>query len=290
MRSGWLVSGALVALACSGQSKRSGVDDAPSAGGAEMEANGGASASPEGAGGSAGGAGGTGGTGGTGGSDAGSGGDSASGGTSGGQPEGGSAGLPVRPGGFAGWEVGGAGSGAQVAGSSMGGGPLGAGGSGVACSIQEAEWEPAAWSEVTDEQTLEERFAYVQGGIVGSWRGVVTTPWTVPYEIDATFDDEGHYSARCVHRSNDCCVAFYYGTDDDTELKRYLIDDATLSGRITGLIDIIFGYDGFYEEGGWQGELSDVDVDATLDRARFDFSTSDGTGPLHFELERTKAE
>jgi hypothetical protein len=135
-------------------------------------------------------------------------------------------------------------------------------------------------------QTPDEKFAAAVSGIVGSWHGVVTTPWVDPYEVTAEFGADGHYSAKCIANSDDCCVAFYYGTDKDTPIKTYTIEDATLSGNVTGTIAIAFDYGTFFDTPGWQGELSHVEIDADGNRARFDFETSDGYGPVHFELER----
>ena len=148
--------------------------------------------------------------------------------------------------------------------------------------------ELADWDEPMPKRTQQEAFDTATEYIVGSWRGLVTTPWIPDYEVSLWFDASGHWGGSCAVESEMCCVAFYYGTDLDCDLKRYSIDDATLSGKATGTIDIPF----WYGETGcglpsWQGELSSVALDADLDRLRFDFSRSDGYGPVHFELERT---
>jgi hypothetical protein len=284
MRTRWLFGCGLVVLACSGKSQRTDAGESGGTGNAgTTTATGGTAGTENDSSRALGGS-----MPGTGSGDAGIGGeDSSTGGTdSVGEPRGGSSGAPSggRPN-----VIGAAGIGGFTGLAGSGNGGLG-GTPPSECSLHPAEFEPEAWTEVTDEPTLEERFDYVRSGIVGAWRGVVTTPWTAPYEVEAAFTEDGHYSASCVHGSNDCCIAFYYGTDDDADIKRYSIDDATLSGRVTGFIDIIFGTRGSYSEAAWQGELSDVDVDATGDRARFDFATSDGYGPIHFELERTNEE
>jgi len=148
--------------------------------------------------------------------------------------------------------------------------------------------ELPAWTEPMPARTPEEAFDAARQYIVGNWRGIASTPWVVDYEVSLWFDASGHYGGRCAV-SDQCCVAFYYGTDGDCDGKRYSIDDATLSGSVTGTIDIAFNPDTCALPS-WQGELSHVDVDAYFDRLRFDFETSDGYGPVHFELERVAKE
>jgi hypothetical protein len=154
------------------------------------------------------------------------------------------------------------------------------------CVYPPVDFTPSDWID-PPAQTPQEMFDSAVSGIVGSWHGVVTTPWVPPYEVVAEFDADGRYSASCVFNSDQCCVAFYYGTDTDTPLKTYSIDDATLSGDVTGMITIAFDYgDNDFGTPAWQGELSHVDIDGDGNRARFDFNTSDGYGPVHFELQR----
>jgi hypothetical protein len=141
-----------------------------------------------------------------------------------------------------------------------------------------------AWVSV--DRTPEEAFNAVRDHIGGEWVGIVTTPWQPPYDVKIVFEDDGHYAARCIY-SSACCIAFYYGTDDDCPEKRYSIDDATLSGNVTGTIDIGFGGGGECSLPAWQGELSAMAIDGANMRLRFDFETSDGYGPVHFELERS---
>jgi hypothetical protein len=176
-----------------------------------------------------------------------------------------------------------------VVGGWAGGGTSKAGARGApTCAYPTVDFSPSDWV-APPAQTPEVKFAAVVSGIVGSWHGVVTTPWTPPYEVIARFDGDGHYSASCVYSSDVCCIAFYYGTDEDTPIKTYTIDDATLSGNVTGTINIAFGYDGFFDTPAWQGELSHLELDADGNRAHFDFNRSDGYGPVHFELERVLA-
>jgi hypothetical protein len=162
-------------------------------------------------------------------------------------------------------------------------------------SYPEPHWSPTPWIPYgvedspggTDASSL---LSAVQAKIVGHWQGLATTPWTTPYEVDVTFEADGHYSARCTDPAlAECCRAFYYGTDDDSPLKQWRID-ATLSGKLFGQIDIVFDYpsEAGVEYGlpSWQGELSRIERDFYGDGLRFQFATSDGYGPVRYDLRR----
>lgn len=127
----------------------------------------------------------------------------------------------------------------------------------------------------------------VQEVMTGSWRGLASTPWTSPYVVDISFSADGHYSARCAELGA-CCLAFYYGSDADTPIKQWRVDDATLSGNVFGEIDIAFGYDGQFGLPAWQGQLSHIERDASGDGLRFEFATSAGRGPLRYDLRRVQ--
>jgi hypothetical protein len=127
--------------------------------------------------------------------------------------------------------------------------------------------------------------ARVVEGMLGDWFGVATTPWTPPYAVTMSFSEDQTYSAECLWSSNECCLAFYYGTDDASDLKRYVIEGVTLDGGGYGSIDIVFGEPENYYESGRQGVLENVELDATLARMRFDFMY-DAYGPLSFDLQR----
>src|SRR4051812_43866674 len=67
--------------------------------------------------------------------------------------------------------------------------------------------------------------AELRQAFVGSWAGKVSTPWGDPYAVTATFEANGHYSA---HGSGG--PAFYYGTDDDSPSKTYVINNLLANG------------------------------------------------------------
>ncbi len=131
--------------------------------------------------------------------------------------------------------------------------------------------------------------ARASAAMVGNWRGFVSTPWTEPYQIRARFGADGTYSARCEQNSDydgsGCCRAFYYGSDEDSPLKRWSLDSVGFRAA-SGTLDIAFCYDGGCNPPAWQGYVREVDYDQTGNRIRFDFWRGDEYGPLQVELER----
>jgi len=155
------------------------------------------------------------------------------------------------------------------------------------------EWVPYAPTGPGGGADVASLLSGVRVAMVGRWHGQVTTPWTTPYEVDVTFDADGHYSARCSEPAIACCCsAFYYGTDDDTPIKQWRVNDATLGGNVFGQIDIAFDYRNErgvdYGLPAWQGELSNIERNAAGDGLRFQFATSSGYGPLHYDLRRVE--
>jgi len=154
-----------------------------------------------------------------------------------------------------------------------------------ATSWSAGEWVPYPSGELSKAADAQSLLRAVLAAMPGDWHGIATTPWTNPYEVDVRFDEGGGYSARCSNLPG-CCLAFYYGTDDDTPLKQWRVDDATLTGNVFGEIDIAFDYFPEYGLPAWQGELSHIQRDASGDGLRFEFARSDGYGPVRFDLRR----
>lgn len=172
----------------------------------------------------------------------------------------------------------------------------GANGTVVECTDHEVpllpEWQPAGPPPDTSPS---DQLTAARQALGGTWHGVVTTPWMAPYEVLASFQADGGYSAHCLYDSDNdgddvdgCCRAFYYGSDLDSELKQWRLEDVSANGTFSGEIDIAFCYEG--EEcylPSWQGEVDDLQFDATGDRLRFEFR-HDGYGPVTFDLERVR--
>lgn len=75
--------------------------------------------------------------------------------------------------------------------------------------------------------------------MVGTWRGTDMNPWTDPYEVQITFEADGHYSGHCAQPMCPDPV-FYYGTDSDSPLKTYALRDIRADGIGAGIISIFF--------------------------------------------------
>jgi hypothetical protein len=82
----------------------------------------------------------------------------------------------------------------------------------------------------------------VSHGIVGTWEGCVTTPWVPAYWVTMTFRAEGTYSATSTEVLDDqAMIALYYGSNDDSPLKRYVLNDFQDNRQAIGDIDLVFG-------------------------------------------------
>lgn len=122
-----------------------------------------------------------------------------------------------------------------------------------------------------------QQLARIRAGIVGTWYGVVTNPWTSGCKVQITFFADGHYSA---HSPADACVVFYYGTNDDSPEKTYFIDDVTAAAEGAGMIQFYFG-PGDTNEGALRAVALSPDSNSLSFRAY-----KDQYGPLVFDLHR----
>lgn len=191
---------------------------------------------------------------------------------------------------------GGAGTTAEPNPAAIGGaGPVGASGAAghagattvtSSCTPPSFEHVLSPWQDPPPPTDLKAELERVATGMVGDWYGIVTTPWTEPYQVNLKFGDDGGYSGACVWSSDQCCVAYYYGTDLNADLKRYTVNRISSGGVVGGDIDIIFGEEGSFYESGYQGTLESIEVDADDGRLRFDFMYGGTYGPLQFDLER----
>lgn len=201
--------------------------------------------------------------------------------------------------GSAGWggsDVGGYGFGGDAGGGSIPvgggygfGGVAGAGSVPASCespvTTTLADFRPRAPNDATATQLLSDARSVVQG----RWHGFVKTPWVPDYAVSLSFSSS-NYSAHCDQNSDyeggpGCCRAFYYGSDVDSPIKTWKLSSVNEDGTLNGLIDIAFCAAPDCLPA-WQGELRNLDYDATKNRMRFEFWRSDNYGPLTFELER----
>ena len=102
--------------------------------------------------------------------------------------------------------------------------------------------------------------------IVGTWQGVVDTPWVPDYHCQITFNDNLTYSVKSV----DSTPVLYYGDDADSACKTYRVTDMNDDGTATGEIAITWDY------------TNDCG-DTSLDQLRR-ISFSNGYNTLHFEF------
>ena len=147
-------------------------------------------------------------------------------------------------------------------------------------------WQPRAHEDAAVATVLD----HAREVVAGQWQGVVTTPWVAPYAVTLGFTSDGGYSAHCDQNSDfgggsGCCRAFYYGSDLDSDLKRWTLSSVNEQGTVAGDIDIAFHYGADFGLPAWPGKLANLDYDRTEDRLRFEF-WHEGYGPVQFDLER----
>lgn len=139
-----------------------------------------------------------------------------------------------------------------------------------------------------EELGVQTQLALARRALVGNWHGVVSTRWVPQYQVSASFRDDGTYSARCDINSDvtgGCCHAFYYGSDRDSELKRWSVSSVNADGSVDGDLNVAFCYGDCYLPA-WQGKVRRLHRAQTDQRIRFEFWTDDGYGPVAFDLER----
>jgi hypothetical protein len=132
--------------------------------------------------------------------------------------------------------------------------------------------------------------------MAGTWVGKAHSPWNSDWILRVSFGVTGTlsgvYSAVGYSlTTNETTPAFYYGSDLDCDLKQWWIAnvvpaDPTIPG-VAGSINVTFEYppQACYLPT-WQGDLSNVELNASLTRLQFSFSRSDGYGPVNYDLWR----
>lgn len=145
-----------------------------------------------------------------------------------------------------------------------------------------AEWLPRI---VDSSLTVGQALAAASAAVVGTWQGVVTTAWMPEYPVHIEFRADGGYSSSC-DVANACCTALYWGTDADSELKRYVIDSVQRGGTLAGEIAMVWCYPDTGCYVGWSGTLANIDYDASGNRIHFDLINANACCPVHVELER----
>jgi hypothetical protein len=115
------------------------------------------------------------------------------------------------------------------------------------------------------------------GGMVGRWRGCVTTPWVPVYWVELTFRAAGTYSAIAGEVFyGDEMNAMYWGTEADGPEKDWQVTEV-VNGVGSGRITLLF-------EGGTvvHDDLHDIRLAASS--LRFDLLHLGKYGPITFRL------
>ncbi len=122
--------------------------------------------------------------------------------------------------------------------------------------------------------------AELNAGIVGTWTGCVTTPWTPSYYVTVSFRSDGTYSAISSEVLDGVPMnAMYYGIETGSPAKRYELDDLQDDLEGVGWIDIDFGAGSIDRD-----DLRDVRLMG--DQLEFEVIHGGIYGPLTFELYR----
>jgi hypothetical protein len=195
------------------------------------------------------------------------------GGTSSGGPTGATAGV----GGSSSAGVGGVGGTSGTSGAGIGGG-LGYGGGPVIPG--DVVIPPCGRTGV--DPGPENAFERLKYGFAAAWGGTATSKpgWSPPsWPIDATFEPNGHYSAHC--RNSGSCAAFYYGSDDESTGKTYVIDDIQDSGKGIGSLQVL-------SNGGGFGQIDLKHISLSDDLTSLTFESWNGKyGPVTYDLHCT---
>lgn len=117
-------------------------------------------------------------------------------------------------------------------------------------------------------------------GIVGTWKGCVTTPWTPMYEVTVTLREDGTYSATTDEVLDGTrMIALYYGTDADDPSKLYAINDFQDSKLGVGQIDVAVG-----PKPAMRDSLRNIRLMG--DQLEFEMFHMEQYGPITFQLYR----
>jgi len=122
-------------------------------------------------------------------------------------------------------------------------------------------------------------FDDLASGVVGTWVGCATTPWTPMYKVTFVLREDRTYSAKSGEGlDGQRMLALYYGTDKDSPLKRYALTDLQASGLGLGEIDVVFDSHSVVRD-----DLRNIRLMGDkLEFEMFHF----GAGPITFRLNR----
>ncbi len=153
--------------------------------------------------------------------------------------------------------------------------------SSVAAIAMDGRPEACEGFAFTRDEITASSYEDLTAGIVGTWRGCVSTPWTPMYEVTFTFHEDGTYSAVTDEvLDGSRMIALYYGSDEDSPLKTYAITDFQASRLGVGQIDIYF-----FQKSIVRGSLRNVRLMG--DQLEFEVFNRE-YGPVTFQVSRTE--
>jgi hypothetical protein len=125
-------------------------------------------------------------------------------------------------------------------------------------------------------------FDELRTGVIGTWVGCATTPWTPMYKVTLVLREDGTYSAKSGEGlDGQRMLALYYGTDKDSPLKRYALTDLQASGLGLGEIDV------YWDSGSVvRDDLRNVRLMG--DKLEFEMFHFGQYGPIAFRLNRVR--
>jgi hypothetical protein len=137
----------------------------------------------------------------------------------------------------------------------------------------------------TDKASLE----CYRNKIVGTWIGKNENPWTEPYYVEITFFADGKYSAHSLsqaayngYKEKMLISALYYGTDMDSDLKTWEINDVWANGEAAGELIIYFDVVGTTTTDSFRK----IKFCNSFNLLQFDLWHFNMYGPVHYTLIR----
>jgi len=133
------------------------------------------------------------------------------------------------------------------------------------CDVDGGSWE-------------QEQLARLRRGIVGTWVGSSSNPWSAGCSALVKFEANGHYSAHSP--GDDSCLVLYYGSNADSPEKTYVLNNVLASAEGEGDIEFWFSPGDTN-----RGQLRHVYLSADENVLAFEAWKEDH-GPIVFKLMR----
>tara|TARA_R110002049_G_scaffold230798_1_gene402978 strand:+ start:86 stop:595 length:510 start_codon:yes stop_codon:yes gene_type:complete len=140
--------------------------------------------------------------------------------------------------------------------------------------VPESQDDNVVLNSNSDLETIQKQF-------IGQWEGEAIPPstWTEPYTVSINFNADGTYSAK-NNTPKSGVSAFYYGTDDDSDLKVFDIYNLYSTGKATANITIAFTQGTTNS-----GRLNFITMSEDYNQLTFEFWKGN-YGPIKYNLTR----